>query len=956
MSDAGAGGTEASKLKNTRITFSDTATNAVPDNAPIQNLSSYKPANYEGADAFTAPAPAGPYGANLAVFNDTDPNGTWSLYVIDDASPDAGSILGGWQLDIVTTAPAVAAIPDQTTAEETPLTVNFKVDGGITDATNLVVRAVVGDARLASVALGGSGTDRSLVITPALNATGDTTVTVNVSQSDSGTPVSSSFKLTVTPVNDAPIITGLVDFTTPANKAKSTEFNVVDVETASANLVVGATISDATVGTVAVTGTGGVRNLVFTPSGLVPSKATINVTVNDGVVTVTNSILATVVAPIGPKVNAIAAQSADEDTAATVAFSVVPTESTNLKLTATAANPSLVAGVVIIPKGLSGTEFFANITLVPDAFGISAVTITATDDFGTDSQSFNLTVRNVNDAPVIAPIADQTTAEDTSRDVVITVNDIDSPNSALSYSASFSNPAVVAGVTVTKTDTGAVARIAVVPNSNGTSAVTISVTDGTASTSRSFALTVTSVDDAPVLGAIADQVTSEDSGVTIPLVVSDIDTSIKDLKFSATSTNAKLVSGVTFANDGTKVIAIVRLVADANGQADVTITASDSLNSVSRTFGLTVNPVDDGPVLSPIADQVTDEDKNVSVALEVSDIDTAIKDLTFVGTSSNPALVSGVSFTNDGTNVVAVVKLAAGANGVATITITASDDTFDSEQTFNLTVNSVDNAPVLAPIANQSTREDAGLTLILDVKDSDTLLKDLKFSGSSTDTSVVSGVDFVNDGKLAIARVRLVKNASGRAAVTISVSDTTSTVARTFVLDVSPVPDAPEIGAIAAQSTTVGKALVIKLPITDVDTAIKDLVVTATSSNPGLVSGITIANDGVNITATVNVVANKTGSAEIALTVEDDFFTVDGSFTLDVSGAVTTPVVKSTISGGKVTLGVTGTPGNKFVVESTSDFITWTVAGTLTVGADGTAEFVPVTGATSGLYFRLRSE
>ena len=123
-----------------------------------------------------------------------------------------------------------------------------------------------------------------------------------------------------------------------------------------------------------------------------------------------------------------------------------------------------------------------------------------------------------------------------------------------------------------------------------------------------------------------------------------------------------------------------------------------------------------------------------------------------------------------------------------------------------------------------------------------------------------------------------------------------------------------------------------------------------------MVSGIAIANDGVNITATVNLVPNKIGSVEIAFTVEDDLFSVDSSFVLYVSGAVTVPVVKSTVSGGKVTLGVTGTPGNKFVVESTSDFITWTVAGTLTVGADGTAEFVPVTGATSGLYFRLRSE
>jgi subtilisin-like proprotein convertase family protein len=40
----------------------------------------------------------------LGVFNSTNPNGTWSLYVFDDATGDAGSI-GSWSLEITTGAP-----------------------------------------------------------------------------------------------------------------------------------------------------------------------------------------------------------------------------------------------------------------------------------------------------------------------------------------------------------------------------------------------------------------------------------------------------------------------------------------------------------------------------------------------------------------------------------------------------------------------------------------------------------------------------------------------------------------------------------------------------------------------------------------------------------------------------------------------------------------------------------
>lgn len=62
-----------------------------------------KPVNLEPhTDTFPAPAPPGPYGGRLSVFNGTDPNGTWRLFVHDDQPEHEGSIAGGWSLTLHT--------------------------------------------------------------------------------------------------------------------------------------------------------------------------------------------------------------------------------------------------------------------------------------------------------------------------------------------------------------------------------------------------------------------------------------------------------------------------------------------------------------------------------------------------------------------------------------------------------------------------------------------------------------------------------------------------------------------------------------------------------------------------------------------------------------------------------------------------------------------------------------
>lgn len=115
MSDVGG----SNPVNNLSLSFEDAAVAALPDNAPLVS-GNYKPTNFEAADAFPAPAPAGaPTGNTLGVLNGTDANGTWKLFLVDDSGNNAGSINGGWSLD-VQTSPNAIAIPTSGAAQPYP--------------------------------------------------------------------------------------------------------------------------------------------------------------------------------------------------------------------------------------------------------------------------------------------------------------------------------------------------------------------------------------------------------------------------------------------------------------------------------------------------------------------------------------------------------------------------------------------------------------------------------------------------------------------------------------------------------------------------------------------------------------------------------------------------------------------------------------------------------------------
>lgn len=96
-----AGGT--TRLNPVTLTFDDAAANSLPRTSSIAN-GTYKPTNYTGdSDSFPSPAPT-TTGGLLSVFNNTDPNGIWNLFVLNEYFAGRGSISGGWNITIETTS------------------------------------------------------------------------------------------------------------------------------------------------------------------------------------------------------------------------------------------------------------------------------------------------------------------------------------------------------------------------------------------------------------------------------------------------------------------------------------------------------------------------------------------------------------------------------------------------------------------------------------------------------------------------------------------------------------------------------------------------------------------------------------------------------------------------------------------------------------------------------------
>ena len=241
---------------------------------------------------------------------------------------------------------------------------------------------------------------------------------------------------------------------------------------------------------------------------------------------------------------------------------------------------------------------------------------------------------------------------------------------------------------------------------------TVTDSDGAASNEATVAITITAANDAPTISDVQDASTAEDDDATVNFTLTDAEGVVTCANVTAQSTNTALlpVSAIQVTGAAQACTATLTPAADANGTTTVTLTVDDGALTDADDFVLTVTAVNDAPSFTVPAGTDTLEDAgaqtvaNFATAIAAGPADEAGQTLSFdITGNSNPALFAvAPALAADGT---LTYTPAANTNGIATITVTLSDNGGGTDtsapQNFDITITAQADSPAFvgAPYA-----------------------------------------------------------------------------------------------------------------------------------------------------------------------------------------------------------------------------------------------------------------
>ncbi len=344
-------------------------------------------------------------------------------------------------------------------------------------------------------------------------------------------------------------------------------------------------------------------------------------------------------------------------------------------------------------------------------------------------------------------------------------------------------------------------------------AATATDTDGLESdfsTEISALIPVKLTNQPPTLNALANVTVDENAGlriITLSGITPGATNESQTLTVTAASSNTGLIPNpaVTYTSPNTTGSISFTPVAYAYGSAIVSVTVNDgcaSNNITSRSFMVTVRPVNQAPTLNALGNLTIDENasqQTVNLSGIGSGAANESQTLTVTAASGNTGLIPTPTVTYTSPNATGSLRFTpiASASGSATITVTVNDGGASNNivsRAFTVTVNKVNQSPTISVITNRVIAASTSTPAIpFSISDPETAASSLTVSGSSGNPTLVpvSGIVFGGNAGNRTVRITPQSGQTGSANITITVSDGTASVSRVFLLTVRQRPGAP---------------------------------------------------------------------------------------------------------------------------------------------------------------------
>jgi VCBS repeat-containing protein len=815
-------------------------------------------------------------------------------------------------------------------AEDTQLSLtNFAINlsaGPANESSQTLRFFVTGPTNLFTVAPAIS-TNGILSFKPLTNASGQSRLDVYLQDSgDSargGTNRSplQAFTINITNVNDAPTFTSLkADYAVDEDRSTNIVFILNDVDTAITNVVVMAKSSNTNLvrdANLVITGTGTNRTLAIAPVADANGTNTILLIAEDRSGGRTTNSFRLVINPVNdvPSFSLSTTNlTVPEDTAIVITnfagnIRPGPANEFSQKIRFLFTGPT--NGFAIRPSiAANGTLSFQPTT---NFFGILQMGVSLEDDGdsargGTNRSpvlAFTINVTNVNDAPTFKSLGTAyTISEDRVSNLAFVVTDVDTAITNVVVTAWSSNTNLIrdTNLVITVTSTNRILKMTPVTNANGTNTIQLIADDGMGGrTTNSFRLVISPVNDVPRFSlSTTNIVADDDTPFTLTNFAFNINAGAPD---ESSQTLRFIFSGPTdrfaaFPSIGANGTLSFKPAPNFAGAIPMGVSLQDSGDSAqggtnksaTRAFTINVRDVNNTlPVFLQLSKEYEmNEDSSININFMVLDTDTPITNVVVTALSSNTNLVRATNLVVTGGSQARTVSIrpVADANGTNTISLIADDGRGGRRtNSIRLLIHPVNDAPSFSlsttnivadqnvpfTLPNFASNFRAGPT-----NESSQTLR-LLFTSSGPTAQFAQFPSISSNGTLSF---RSASHFFGTIGMAVSVLDsgdsarggTNQSPYRAFTIQIVNVNSPPVFTPLKASYTlSEDKTGNVPFVVNDFDTAITNVVVTATSSNTNLVrdANLEITGTGTNRNLRITPLANANGTNTIVLIAED---------------------------------------------------------------------------------------